>query len=310
MDRQWRRDRMTHKSQIGALVIGGRGFIGSHICKLLEERGYSRVSSYDLVDGQDTLDLERLEKEVASHAVVFDCSGMLGSAETFGYAWLTFTVNVKGTLNVLEAARRHSVPVVFLSLKNKWLNPYMISKRAATELCGMYRDYHGLDVSVVRGLNAYGPGQHWGHVQKVVPTFIVQALRNEPLTVFGDGGQIIDLIHVRDLAEIAVRLFEQSCWGVVIDAGSAVPITVLELAELVIGLCESSSTVSFEPMRIGEPPGAVAIADATQAKATVGYYPQTNLVEGMRETVAWYRENWRSAYRGAVWDRDPGDRSL
>jgi len=266
------------------------------LCDLLKERGHSRIMRYDVHNGLDVLNYPVLEKHVMAHEVVFDVSGMLGSAETFRHVWPTFETNVHGTLNILEAARRTETPVVHLSLKNKWHNPYMISKHASAELCEMYRDYHGLEVSVVRGLNAYGPGQHWGAVRKVVPTFIVNALQNKPLVLFGDGQQIADMIYVRDLAEIMVRLWEQKQWGVVIDGGTGVPMTVRDLAELIIDMSGSKSVIEYEPMRPGEPRDAIAIADASEAMRAVGYYPQTGLVDGMRMTIGWYREHWQEVY--------------
>lgn len=80
------------------LVTGGSGFIGSHLCDLLRERGYDRVMSYDLRNGLDVLDYPTLEKYVKDCEVVFDCSGVLGSAETFDHVWHTFEANVRGTL--------------------------------------------------------------------------------------------------------------------------------------------------------------------------------------------------------------------
>ncbi len=278
------------------LVTGGSGFVGSHLCDLLRERAYTRIMCYDLRNGLDVLDYPTLEKYVKDCEVVFDCAGVLGSAETFDHVWHTFETNVRGTLNILEAAHQMGKPVVHLSLKNAWRNPYMISKHTSTQLCEMYRDYHHRSVSVVRGLNAYGPRQHWGAVRKVVPTFVVNAIQNKALVLFGDGQQIVDLIHVRDLAEIMVRLWEQSRWGVVIDGGTGFPVTVKALAEAIIDLSGSESLICYEPMRLGEPPSAVAIADASEALRAVGYYPQTNLVDGLRETIAWYRKHWREAY--------------
>lgn len=278
------------------LVTGGCGFIGSHLCDLLNDRGHTRIMRYDLRNGLDVLDYPTLEKHVMAHEVVFDCSGVLGSAETFDHVWHTFETNVRGTLNILEAARRMRKPVVHLSLKNSWRNPYMISKQASTQLCEMYRDYHGLEVSVVRGLNAYGPGQHWGAVRKVVPTFIVNAIQNKPLVLFGSGRQIVDLIHVRDLAEIMLRLWEQSCWGEVIDGGTGIPLTVKALAELIVELSGSESSIRHEPMRLGEPANGVAIANASEAMRAVGYYPQVDLIDGLCDTINWYRKHWREAY--------------
>jgi len=101
---------------------------------------------------------------------------------------------------------------------------------------------------------------------------------------------------VRDLAEIMLRLWEQSRWGVAIDGGTGVPLTVKALAELVIELSGSESSLGYEQMRLGEPLRGVAIADSTESMRAVGYYPQVDLREGLRETIAWYRKHWREAY--------------
>lgn len=282
---------MTH-----CLVTGGRGFIGAHLMDALIRRGHT-AESYDKQDGGDVLSFGHLWERIAECDIVFDCAGILGSAETFGCVHEAIEVNVFGTLNALEGCKRHGKPMVYLSLKNEWHNPYMISKRAGTELCQMYAEYYGLNVSVVRGLNAYGPGQHWGKVRKVIPTFIVNALRNEPLRLFGDGRQIIDLIYVRDLCEIMLRLWERSVWGVALDGGTGVPLQVRDVAQLVIDTTGSTSAIEYEPMRIGEPDRAVALADPTDARRLLDYYPETRLCDGMAHTIAWYREHWQEAER-------------
>lgn len=279
-----------------ALVTGGRGFIGSHLCGLLRERGHE-VEIYDLVEGMDVLDTERVSERVEHADVVFDCAGILGSAETFDHVQKTADANIKGTLNVLEACRQHYKPMVFLSLKNAWHNPYMITKRAATEFCQMYHEYYRVKVAVVRGLNAYGPGQHWGAVRKVVPTFIMQALNDEPLLIYGDGNQVVDLIYVRDLCEIMVRCWEREAWGAVLDAGTGVPVTVNQLAQRIVELCHSSSVIKYEPMRLGEPKRAVALANPADALQLLSYYPQTPLDKGLERTIKWYRVHGWEALR-------------
>jgi len=279
-----------------ALVIGGRGFIGSAVGRLLQERGQA-VSCYDLLDGQDVLDAGQLSEAVADADVVFDCAGRLGSAETFDAVEDAINVNVFGSLNVLEACHKHGIPAIYMSLKNEWHNPYMISKRAGTELYQMYHEYLGAKTAVVRGLNAYGPGQHWGAVRKVVPTFVVQALRGEPLVLYGDGHQIIDLVYVDDLAEIMIRLWEWEAWGQVLDGGTGVPLRVVDLAKAIIQLTGSESEIVCKPMRIGEPERAVALADPSQALQVLGYYPQTSLAGGLQRTVDWYWGHWREMER-------------
>jgi UDP-glucose 4-epimerase len=274
------------------LVIGGKGFIGSAVVRLLGE-----CRTYDLVDGQDVHDLDALDKAIADSNVVFDCAGVLGSAETFDYVRETIKANIYGVLNVLDVCQRHDVPMVFMSLKNDWNNPYMISKHAATRFCQMYHEYHGLRTTVVRGLNAYGPGQHWGKVRKVVPTFIIQALHNEPLKLYGDGRQIVDLIYVDDLAEIMVRVEQCEVWGEVLDGGTGVPMTVRDLARAIIEVTGSDSAIEYLPMRKGEPQQAVALADPTLARQLLDFYPTRNLYDGLWETVEWYRQHWEEMRR-------------
>ena len=273
------------------LVTGGHGFIGGQLIKALKKRNHE-VTSYDLIDGNDVLDKENLEKFIKDCDVVFDCSGVLGSAETINYIEKTIDVNMKGTVNILKCALAHNKKVVYMSLKNEWHNPYMIAKRGATEFCQMYHQYFGLDVSVVRGLNAYGAGQHWGSVRKVVPTFIVQAINNEPLCIYGSGKQIADFIHVEDMVEIMIRIWEKNVWGKVIDAGTGVPTTINELVATIIRLAGSSSKIDYLPMRKGEPDNAIALANPADALQLLDFYPKIRLEEGMKETVEWYKIHW------------------
>src|SRR5512146_1046796 len=279
---------------VRALCIGGKGFIGSHLAALLRERGVE-VLTYDLKDGQDALDYSLLCEYVAAVDAVFDVAGVLGSMETFSHIERTVAANILGTVNVLKACEQQGgVPLVYLSLKTDWHNPYLITKRAASEFCLAYNQYRGLPVAVVRGLNVYGPGQHWGKVEKAVPTFIVKALRGEPLRVYGDGQQIADLIHVRDLCEVLHLVWARQVWGEVLDAGTGVPTTIDNLAALIVRLAGSRSLITHGPMRAGEPArGSVQLADPTRMVQRLGYYPPTRLEDGMAATVAWYREHYR-----------------
>ena len=273
-----------------ALVTGGKGFIGSHLCDVLRARGW-QVSTWDKVDGQDILDEDGLDRAVAGCQVVFGCAGKLGSAETFANIEETVKCNILGPLNVLKACWNHERPYVYLSLKNEWRNPYMITKHTASEFCRMYYEYYNLPVAVVCGLNAYGPGQHWGAVRKMIPTFIMQALKGEPLMVYGDGQQIVDLIYVDDLAEIMVRCWEHGIWGQEIDGGTGIPLKVVDVARMITRLCGSTSDILLCDMRKGEPKRAVALADPAPVLQLLGYYPETPLEQGMAETIYWYRRH-------------------
>lgn len=275
-----------------ALVTGSAGFIGGHLCDRLRVHGYTPVG-YDLRDGDDVMDGERLIARARGCDAIFDCAGVLGTAETFADLERTVDVNIRGTLRVLEVASALRIPLVYLSLKQTWHNPYMITKRAATEFCQMYGEYHGLPVVVIRGLNAYGPGQHWGRVRKVVPTFIVQALQGEPLVVYGSGEQAADFVYVSDMAEVMVRALERACWGHVFDCGTGISTSVNELAGLVIELAGGSSRLQYARMRQGEPQESAQVAETAPMRDLLGFVPDVPLREGMAATVAWYRAHWR-----------------
>lgn len=279
------------------LLCGGSGFIGGHLVELIESKGHE-VVIYDLkapewfspdaeVERGDVLNRGHLTDVAKTCDAIFDCSGVLGSAETFDHIEKTINVNLFGTLNVLEAAKEVDIPVVYLSLKNEWKNPYMISKRAGTELCEMYHQYQGVKTVAIRGLNAYGPRQHWDPVRKMFPRFLMQLLNKETITIFGDGKQIVDMIYVTDMAEIMWRAYEEGVWGEVFDAGTGRPMTVIDVAEYLVG--RIGGDIEFVPHRKGEPDRAIALADPSFVKQKLDFYPEVSWDEGVDRSVEWYK---------------------
>lgn len=284
------------------IVVGGAGFIGSHLSKMLKERDFD-VSVYDLIDGNDIMDFEKLVDHAFGKDVIFDCAGILGSAETFDNIKKALEVNILGTLNSVQVAQRLDIPLIYLSLKNEWHNPYMLSKRAGTEICLMYAEYLGTKTAVLKGLNAYGPLQRWKHVHKALPTFVTRALDNKEIEIYGDGMQIVDMIYVRDLCEELIRMYERgTCWGRSIDGGTGIPITVNQLVNDIIREIGNKVLVKHIPMRKGEPPKAVALANPADARVLLDYYPETSWKEGLAKTINWYRENYKDFGASTVWD--------
>jgi len=290
-----------------AIVIGGSGFIGGHLAELLLAKGYeTTIADVKQPEGfewkgnfikTDVGKIEDIDLVVSEFKpdVIFDCSGVLGTAETFGRIHDAIDINIKGVINALDVAKKYSVPFIYCSLTNKWLNPYTITKRAATKFCLMYAKEYGMKVAVVRGLNAYGARQHWKKVRKIAPTFITRALDNEDIVLNGTGNQVVDMVHAKDLSEIMIRVFEKgNCWGKAIDGGTGIPVTVREVAELVIKLTGSQSKLVNQPMRMGEPENSVTLADPAPACQLLGFRPQVDLEEGMKEAIEWYRENYKT----------------
>lgn len=290
-----------------ALVLGGSGFVGSHLVELLQKKKY-KTDIFDVTEPHafsfsgkfykgsiaDYKILESVIKLVKPN-IIFDCSGVLGTAETFEHIGTAVDVNIKGTLNVLEVAKKYKIPMVYIGLTNEWLNPYTITKRAAEKFCLMYAREFKMKVAVLKGLNAYGPRQHWKKVRKIAPTFITLALENKPLIINGNGIQVVDMIHSTDLSEMMIRMYEKgTCWGKSIDGGTGVPMTVNEVAEKIIKLVKSKSKIVHKKMRIGEPEMAITLAKPGDTRQLLDFYPQISFEDGMKQTIDWYKKNYKT----------------
>jgi nucleoside-diphosphate-sugar epimerase len=219
---------------------------------------------------------------------VIHMAGLLGTAETFGWPQETVRVNTIGTINALEACKRIDARYIGVETGSRWLSPYAISKRAASDFARGYGAAFGIRTSVLKVFNAYGPRQDGtGKVNKIVPRFSVNALRGEPLPIFGDGHQVIDLCHADDVAECFVRALERApSAGEVIQVGSGVPTTVLELARLVLELC-GGGDLKFLPKRLGEG-NEYPVADTNLTRRILEFVPEP-LDDRLVETIEWYR---------------------
>ena len=274
------------------LVTGGSGFIGKHVVTLARELGH-QVETYDRHQGLDVMDKVTLQLAVDRNDAVIHLAGILGTTETFDTMERTLRVNINGALNVFEAALAGDKRVVYLGTKVcNWYNPYLISKRCSAELALMYAQYKGLRINVVRAMNVYGPGQHWGRVNKAVPTFIVNAIKGDDLVIYGNGQQVVDLIHTSDMANIIMLLLEGDQVGLSVEAGTGTPTTVMAMAEMIHEMVGSKSCITFDPMRIGEPDHSHTLADTSVLNGELNYWPSVGLERGMRETVEWYKQHY------------------
>jgi UDP-glucose 4-epimerase len=278
------------------LVTGGTGFIGSYTCKELVRRGYEPVAldrlhahpHFDTVLG-DVRDREGIEAIIGTVDGVIHLAGMLGTQETVRHPHPAAETNVLGTLNVLAAAHAYSLPMVNISVGNWWMgNPYSISKNCAERFALMYRKELGTRVTVVRALNAYGPGQKEQPVRKIIPTFIRACLNDEPISVYGSGAQIMDMVHVTDVAKILVSALERQP-DKIVEAGTGRRTSVNDIAEMVIREVGQGS-IDHVPMRPGEDEESVVVADTT-TYGCLGLQPKDliRLEDGLVETVDYYR---------------------
>jgi UDP-glucose 4-epimerase len=297
------------------LVTGGNGFIGRYVVEALNRRDRnvlildhvgSPTQAAALLDLRNKLILGDMRdptsiNEAMAHVDSWvHLGGVLGTHETIQNPLPAAETNVLGGLNVLQAAAQYRLPGVNIAVGNWWENnTYSITKYSMERFCKMYQEYRELDVSVVRALNAYGPGQSVARpygsskVRKIMPAFIMRALHDDPIEIYGDGQQIMDMIYVKDAAEILVRALEwteeHGSHGEVFEAGTGVETTVNDIASAVIHSI-GHGEIRYLPMRPGETPGAKVIGNP----ATLSDLEWTSddfefLEDGVEKTVEFYR---------------------
>lgn len=287
------------------LVTGGNGFIGIHVVQRLIARGFDvtvldrmgsrRANGADFILG-DIRDGATLDALAPRFDGIVNLAAILGTSETVRHPHGTVASNMVGALHVFEAARRHGCRVAQITVGNHWMNnPYAITKSAAERLATFYNQRYGTKIAVVRGLNAYGEWQKAWPVRKIIPNFVLPALRGQDLTLYGDGEQRMDMIYVGDLAEILVRslVMEHDAWTSIFEAGTGDAPTVNEIAACVLrAVPGTGARVVHVPMRQGEVERSVVIGDpATLAPLRIDKRDLLPLGEGLARTVRFYAEH-------------------
>lgn len=233
------------------VVTGGGGFIGKAVVARGEAEGHD-VWTFDRADGHDILgDLSGLKGADS----VIHLAGLLGTHELFQEAEEAVRVNVIGSLRVMQWCVENDAGYVGIMMPDLFPSIYTATKIATKRLADALHHSRNLKVSHVRAFNAYGPGQKFGpgHPQKILPTFAVAGWRNDPIPIWGDGTQVVDLIHADDLARLLVYA---TGWtgNEVFDGGSGTQISVNQLAQFVLQVTGSKAGVTHLPMRDGEIP--------------------------------------------------------
>jgi dTDP-glucose 4,6-dehydratase len=298
------------------VVTGGAGFLGSHLCEYLLEQGHRVVC----IDNLETGSLQNIEyirdsgfdfrhidiTEQVDIAEPVDLVYHLASpASPIDYLRLplhTLKVGSHGTHHMLGVAKFkrarfllastsevYGDPQVHPQTEEYWghVNPigprgvYDEAKRYAEALTMAYHRQQGVDTSIVRIFNTYGPRMR-PKDGRAVPTFLRQALQDQPLTVFGDGSQTRSFCYVDDLIRGIVALAESDA-HLPVNIGNPDEFTLLELAKTVIGVTESRSEIVHEPLPVDDP--QVRQPDISRAHDLLGWEPQVELREGLRRTI-------------------------
>lgn len=303
-----------------SLVTGGAGFIGSHLVRLLLERG----DSVRVLDNFSTGNMENLEEVKNSIEIVtgnicspedlriaaqgmeriFHLAAFVSVAKSMADPQACFDVNVQGTLNVLEAACEAGARRVVLASSAavygdsddlplpedtalKPVSPYAASKLTGEIYAGIYSRSFGLPATAMRFFNVFGPRQSpFSDYAAVIPIFIRRAIQGQPPTVYGDGCQRRDFIFVGDVVQALVMASEnEAALGEVFNVCSGVETDLLDLLKAIKTILPQMPDPIFDAPR----PGDIyrSVGSPRKAERLLGFSPQIELIEGLRRTAAW-----------------------
>ena len=307
-------------NSVRALVTGGAGFLGSHLCDALLGEGYSVVAADNLLTGRLS-NVEHLRKDsrfefieqdvcepIRCGAVdyVFHFASPASPVDYAAHGIETLKVGSYGTFEALEIARKHGArfmmastsecygdPLVHPQTETYWghVNPigprsvYDEAKRFSEAVTMAYHRYHKVDTRILRIFNTYGPRMQIND-GRVVPNFMGQALRGENLTVYGDGSQTRSFCYVSDEIDGIVRL-SRSAEHEPVNIGNPDEFTIMECAKRVIAITGSSSTIQFEPLPKDDP--KQRRPDISKARRLLAWAPRVQLEDGLKLSLDYFR---------------------
>jgi dTDP-glucose 4,6-dehydratase len=304
-----------------ALVTGGAGFIGSHLCERLLAEGYKVVCMDNLITGRlanvapflaSEADFEYVEHDVSAYIDVAEDLeevyhfASAASPADFGRIPIEILkTGAQGTHNSLGLARSRGARFMLASTSEVYGDPlvhpqheeyrgnvsttgprsaYDEAKRYAEALTMAYHRHHRVDTRIVRIFNSHGPRMR-ADDGRMVPNFVRQALLGEPLTIYGEGTQTRSVQYVDDLIEGVIRLMKSGETRPV-NIGNPLEYSVREVAEMIIELSGSGSEISHQPLPEDDPKRRCP--DITRAREVLGWEPQTGAREGLAKTLEWF----------------------
>ncbi|MCD4824869.1 MAG: SDR family oxidoreductase [Phycisphaerae bacterium] len=303
------------------LVTGGAGLIGSHLCGQLLDKGHDVICMDNFFTSQkrdiakllDYHNFELIRHDITQPArlEVDEIYNLACPASPVHYQFnpvQTLQTSIAGAMNMLGIAKRTRAKILQASTSEVYGDPdispqpesyrgrvnpigpracYDEGKRCAETLFFDYHRMHGVDIRVVRIFNTYGPGQH-PYDGRVVSNFILQALNNEDITIYGDGSQTRSFCYVDDLVEAMIRMMNntENFTGPV-NLGNPDEFTIKQLAEIIIELTGSSSKLVYGPLPADDP--TQRRPDISLAKEKLQWQPATNLREGLTKTIEYFK---------------------
>lgn len=305
-----------------SVVAGGAGFIGSHLCKHLLDKGERVVCVDNLLTGcKENIDplIERkgfkfLREDIINQFSIcgdIDCVYHLASPASpddyLKYPIETLKAGSFGTFNLLELARSNNASFLLASTSEVYGNPqetpqkeeylgnvnsigvrgvYDEAKRYSEALVMAYhREFSNMETRIARIFNTFGPGMRLDD-GRAVPNFIGQSLRGEPITVYGNGEQTRSFCYVSDMLEGLYRLM-MSNYYLPLNLGNPEEMSIIKFAEKIKALCHSDSGIVYESLPQDDP--LRRKPDITKAQDLLGFQPRVKLEEGLRKTIEWFK---------------------
>jgi UDP-glucuronate decarboxylase len=304
------------------LVTGGAGFLGSHLCERLIAQGHDVLCVDNFYTGtKDNIThlMGHPHFEIMRHDICFplyvevdEIYNLACPASPIHYQYdpvQTTKTSVHGAINMLGLAKRvrakiyqastsevYGDPEVHPQTENYWgrVNPigfrscYDEGKRCAETLFLDYYRQHGLNIKIARIFNTYGPRMH-PNDGRVISNFILQALRNDPITIYGEGAQTRSFCYVNDLIEASIRLMDaENDFIGPVNLGNPHELTIREIAQKIISLTGSRSTLKYKPLPSDDP--AQRCPDIALARARLKWQPRIPLEEGLKRTILYFEE--------------------
>jgi UDP-glucose 4-epimerase len=302
------------------LVTGGAGFIGSNIVSELHSKGYEIIVIDNLQSGfktnlaslseiifieGDVRDLELLLKVSKGVNVIYHLAASVGNSRSIQHPIQDSEINVLGTINVLEAARRNDVNRIIYSssagifgeLKTLPIrenhpvepdSPYGVSKLCGEKLCFAYAKLYDIEAMALRYFNVYGLNQRYDAYGNVIPILAQCILTGQPITIYGDGEQTRDFINVKDVVQANLRAAMARDASGAYNLGTGTRITINRLAEIMVEISGIPTTIEHGPPRQGDV--RHSLADISAARDAFGFEPIVGLEEGLQEYFDWFRE--------------------
>jgi dTDP-glucose 4,6-dehydratase len=308
---------------VRVLITGGAGFIGSHLCDRFLGEGHTVIAMDNLITGS-TRNIEHLAGHERFHFIKHNVTNYIyiegpvdavlhfaspaSPIDYLNYPIQTLKVGSLGTHNAIGLAKAKNArfllastseiygdPLVHPQTEDYWGNVNTIgprgcydeAKRFSEALAMAYHRYHGVATRIVRIFNTYGPRMRLDD-GRVVPNFIGQALRGEPLTVYGDGGQTRSFCYVDDQVDGLYRLL-MSDEAEPVNIGNPQEMTILQFAELINELTGNTGRIAFEDKRIQDDP-QTRKPDISKARRILGWEPKIDVHEGLKRTIEYFQK--------------------